>query len=101
MVDIVGPVQMSQAGNKFILVICDNATRNPKAFPQREITAKQVAIVTLKFFCQVGIAREVLTDQGPNFMSKTLSQVYQLLGIRKIRPSPYHPQTDGLVERFH
>lgn len=75
-VDIVGPVERSQTGNKFILVICDYATRYLEAYPLREVTAKQVATALLKFFSQVGIPREVLTDHGPNFMSRTLSQVY-------------------------
>ncbi len=34
-------------------------------------------------------------------MSLLLKQVYQLLGIRAIKTTPYHPQTDGLVERFN
>ncbi len=34
-------------------------------------------------------------------MSRTLHQVYQLLGIKRVRTTPYHPQTDGLVERFN
>lgn len=34
-------------------------------------------------------------------MSLLLKQVYQLLGIRAIKITPYHPQTDGLVERFN
>ncbi len=34
-------------------------------------------------------------------MSHTLQQVYQLLGIKRVRTTPYHPQTDGLVERFN
>lgn len=100
-VDIVGPVEKSQRGNRFILVICDYATRYPEAYPLREVTAKQIATVLLRFFSQVGIPREVLTDQGPNFMSHTLQKVYQLLGIKRVRTTPYHPQTDGLVERFN
>ncbi len=43
----------------------------------------------------------MLTDQGTNFMSRILTQVYQLLGIKRVRTTPYHPQTDGLVERFN
>lgn len=49
---------------------------------------------------RVGIPREVLTDCGTNFLSKLTQQVYQLLGIRGIKTTPYHPQMDGLVERF-
>ena len=44
---------------------------------------------------------EILTDQGSNFMLSLLQETYSLLQIRRIRTSPYHPQTDGLVERFN
>ncbi|KAL4007856.1 hypothetical protein ACER0C_001708 [Sarotherodon galilaeus] len=50
---------------------------------------------------RVGIAKEVLTDCGTNFQSKFLQQVYRLLGIKGIKTTPYHPQSDGLVERFN
>lgn len=33
--------------------------------------------------------------------SKLLQQVYQLLGIRVLKTTPYHPETNGLVERFN
>ena len=44
---------------------------------------------------------EILTDQGTNFTSQLLAEVYKLLQIKPIRTTPYHPQTDGLVERFN
>ena len=44
--------------------------------------------------------KEILTDQGTNFMSKLLTELYRMLHIQPIHTSPYHPQTDGLVERF-
>ncbi len=34
-------------------------------------------------------------------MSRTIRELYELLGIKSIRTSVYHPQTDGLVERFN
>ncbi len=40
-------------------------------------------------------------DQGTAFMSRTIRELYELLGIKSIRTSVYHPQTDGLVERFN
>jgi len=54
-------------------------------------------------FCRVGVPREILTDQGAkfNFMSSLLAEVYKLLNVKSIRTSPYHPQTDGLVECFN
>ena len=55
----------------------------------------------MKVFARVGIPRELLTDQGTNFQSRLLAEVYRLLNIAGLRTSPYHPQTDGLVERFN
>ena len=45
--------------------------------------------------------KEILTDQGSNFTSALLQELYQMLGVKAIRTTPYHPQTDGLVERFN
>lgn len=44
---------------------------------------------------------KILTDQGTNFMSNPLKQVYQPLGIKSVRTTLYHSQTDGLTERFN
>lgn len=99
--DIVGPLERSSSGNRYILVICDYATRYPEAFPLRSIKARHVANCLLQLFSRVGIAKEVLTDCGTNFLSKLLREVYQLLGIKGIKTTPYHPQSDGLVERFN
>lgn len=91
----------SQSGNKAILVIRDYATRYPEEILLTEVKGEQVATAMVKFFPQVGIPKEVFTDQDPNFMSRTLTQVNHLLEIKRVRTTPYHPQIDGLVERFN
>ena len=99
--DILGPLPRSSTGNKYILVVCDYATRYPEAIPMRTVDAEYVAEELGTMFARVGVPREILTDQGTNFMSKLLAELYNLLHIHPIRTSPYHPQTDGLVERFN
>ena len=99
--DIVGPLPMSSRGNRFILVICDYATRYPEAVALRHIDAVSVAGELLKLFSRVGVPKEILTDQGAYFTSRLLVELYQMLHVQPIRTSPYHPQTDGLVERFN
>ena len=99
--DIVGPLPRSRSGNKYILVLCDYPTRYPEAIPLRSIEAERIAEELVKVFARVGVPREMLTDQGSNFTSQLLCEVYQLLKVQPIRTSPYHPQTDGLVERFN
>ena len=78
----------------------DYATRYPEAIPLRAATAKAVARELMTLFSRVGIVREILTDQGSCFMSRVLKDLLSLLQIRHLRTSVYHPQTDGLVERF-
>ncbi|KAL5515899.1 hypothetical protein EMCRGX_G001144 [Ephydatia muelleri] len=97
--EIVGPLPRSSKGHKYILVICDYATRYPEAVPLR--TCDAVAEELGKLFSRVGIPREILTDQGTNFTSQLLAELYRLLNVHSIRTTPYHPQTDGLVERFN
>ena len=99
--DTVGPLPRSRLGNRFILVICDYATRYPEAIPLRSIDAVHIAEELIKVFARLGIPEEILTDQGSNFTSQLLAELYRLLHVHPIRTSPYHPQTDGLVERFN
>ncbi|KAL0156516.1 hypothetical protein M9458_047762, partial [Cirrhinus mrigala] len=99
--DIVGPLERSKTGNQYILVVSDYATRYPEAFPLRSITTPKVIQALVQLFSRVGIPEEILTDQGTNFTSQLMRQFQQQLGIKSIRTSPYHPQTDGLVERFN
>lgn len=99
--DIVGPLPRSRSGNRYILVLCDYATRYPEAVPLKSIDAEMVAEELAVIFSRVGLPQEILTDQGSNFQSQLLAELYQLLHIEGLRTSPYHPQTDGLVERFN
>ena len=65
------------------------------------IIATSVAEKLMDLFSRHGVPREILTDQGANFMSELLQELHKLLGIKSICTSPYHPQTDSLVERFN
>ena len=99
--DIVGPLPKSKSGNRLLLVICDYATRYPEAIPLKRIDAEHIEEKLVQVFARVGVPQEILTDQGSNFTSQLLAELYQLLHIHPIRTTPYHPQTDGLVERFN
>ena len=98
--DIVGPLPRSHSGNRFVLVVCDYATRWSEAVPLKSIDAGHVAEELMVLFSRVGVPKEILTDQSSNFTSQLLKEVYWLVSIKPIKTSPYHPQTDGLVERF-
>ena len=99
--DIVGPLPKSSSGHRYILVILDYATRYPEAIPLRSATGRTVAREMFLLFSRVGLPEEILTDQGSCFMSGVMKRLCQSLKVRQIKTSVYHPQTDGLVERFN
>lgn len=99
--DIVGPLEKSSAGYQYILVVCDYATRYPEAFPLRSITTPKLISALVQLFSRLGIPEEILTDQGTNFTSRLMGQLQRELGITALKTTPYHPETDGLTERFN
>ena len=79
----------------------DYATHYLEALPLCAATAKAVARGLMLLFSRVGTTQEILTDQGSYFMSRVLKELLRLLQVKQLRTSVYHPQTDGLVERFN
>ena len=61
--------------------------------------AKTVADRIVSFICRHGIPEQILSDQGTDFQSVLISELFELLDIHRHRTSPFHPQTDGLSER--
>jgi transposase InsO family protein len=62
------------------------------------VAAKGITRELFHLFSQVGIPLEILTDQGTVFMSRVMKEVCNLLRIKQVRTSVYHPQMDELVE---
>ncbi|KAJ8353339.1 hypothetical protein SKAU_G00209060 [Synaphobranchus kaupii] len=99
--DLVGPLPRSSRGHQYILVVLDYATRYPEAIPLRTMATKGIARKLMLLFSRVGLPEEILTDQGTPFMSRIMRDLCQLMKVTQLRTSVYHPQTDGLVERFN
>ncbi|XP_041439585.1 uncharacterized protein LOC121400486 [Xenopus laevis] len=101
-VDLIGPLSRpSRSGKQYILTVVDYATRYPEAVALRKIDAPTVADALIQIFRRVGFPSEILSDQGPQFTSQLLQCLWQRCGVRPIHSSPYHPQTNGLCERFN
>lgn len=100
--DIFSPLPTTFSGNRYLLVTVDCFTKWVEAFPLKNIRAKTVAEVFVSHvISRHGVPLEVHTDQGKNFESKLFSELMSLLGIRKTRMTPLHPQSNGQVERQH
>lgn len=72
-VDLVGPIRPSSArGHKYILVMVDYATRYPEAVALRAIDAATVAEALWNMWSRLGVPRQMLTDQGTQFVSELM-----------------------------
>ena len=100
-IDIIGELPRTTTENKYILTIVDYGTRYPEAIPLRLANSKTIADALLQYFCKVGILEELVSDQGSNFIGKVMAKQYDQIGITKIKTSVYHPEANGLVERFN
>ena len=101
-IDVLGPLPLSEAGNKYLLISADYFTKWVEAYPLPNQEAKTVAEALVNnFVCRFGVPLIIHSDQGRNFESRVFSEMCQLLGIHKTRTTPLHPQSDGMVERFN
>ena len=85
-----------------VLVVTDHFTQ----FAQAYVTQSQMAQTTAKvlwdnFTAHYGQLEKILLDQGRNFESELITELCRLTGTKKLRTSPYHPQTNGQCERFN
>ena len=101
-IDILGPLPESKTGNSYILVAGDYFTRWMEAYPipnQEAITVANKLVDEM--FCRFSPPEQLHSDQGRQFESQVVREICKLLKIEKTRTTPYHPQSDGLVERFN
>ena len=87
---------------KNVLVIEDHFTRFTQAYVTHNHTARTtVCVLYSEFFSVFGFPRRLMSDRASEFTGQVISQLCNLWGITKIRMSPYHPQTNGAIERVH
>ena len=100
-IDLVGPLPPSR-GFTYLLTCVDRFTRWPEAIPLTCITAEAVAQAFLTgWISRFGVPSTIVTDRGRQFESRLWNTLMTLLGSKRARTTAYHPQTNGMVERFH
>jgi len=85
-----------------VVVLTDYLSKWVEAFAVQDITANRVGRrIVEDIFCRFGIPGSVVSDRGQPFVSKLQQRILKLLGTCPAFTSPYHPEADGLTERFN
>ena len=100
-VDVLGPLPQTKTGKKYIIVITDYLTKYVLAVATRNQTAETTAAVLMEKFLEYGLPEKLITDNGSNFRSRLMNELCRLLKISRLFTTPYHPQFDGLCERYN
>ena len=93
--DFAGPIE-----GKILLVIVDAYSKWPEVVVMEEVTAERTVEELRNTLARWGLPLQIVTDNGPQFISETFRRFMKLNNIKHITTSPYHPATNGLAERF-
>ena len=102
-VDVVGPYPSdSETGHQYIVSILDRFTRWVELIPVTRQDARTVATKVLDtWISRYGCPQQLLTDNGPAFISEVWRELCHRVGARLSSTTTYHCQTNGAVERIH
>ena len=101
-VDLVGPLTASAEGFTHKLTIIDRTTRWMEVLPLASTTATACAdALVAGWISRFGVPAVITMDRGVQFTSAVWQVLCKRLGIEHSPTTAYHPQANGLVERFH
>jgi transposase InsO family protein len=100
--DILGPINLSERGNKYILSIIDQFSKWIECYPLPNQTTETIARTLVdNVFTRFGVPLEIHTDQGKNFDGSLFHELCSILPINKTRTTAYQPCSNGQVERYN
>ena len=79
----------------------DYFSKYVRVYPMQDQTTETVLDGLLQWVYAFGVPKRIHSDQGRQFESRLFRAMCDRLGVRKTRTTPYHPQSDGMVERFN
>jgi len=92
----------SARGHRYVLVIVDHFSRFLQMVPLVDKGAESVADAFVDhYFTLFGPPRAILTDNGGEFVNNLFKQVCEILKVKTMHTTSYHPQANGMVERVN
>ena len=94
-VDFAGPFM----GGSYLIVV-DAHSKWPEVHHMSTTTTTKSLQVLRSLFARYGIPEQLVSDNGPQFVSEEFETVMKQNGVKHIKCSPYHPSSNGQAERF-
>ena len=85
-----------------VLVFQDHFTKHVVVYVTPDQTVKTITKFLYGGYISIfGALARLLSDKGTSFTNSIIEELCKILGIQRLWTMPYHPQTNGLVERSH
>ncbi|KAL7289137.1 hypothetical protein TKK_0017082 [Trichogramma kaykai] len=89
-------------GYSYVLTMIDRYSRWPEAVPLQDMNAHTVARAFVDtWVSRYGAPETITSDQGKQFEGSVFNELCKLLGTNRIHTTPFHPESNGVIERWH
>jgi hypothetical protein len=101
-IDAVGPLPKTKKGNEYIIdvVCCFTHYVEGWAAPGIDMVSISRAVIE-KVVCRYGLFEVLVSDRGSVFVGTLAADVFRALRIKRVHTTAQHPQSNGMIERFH
>ncbi|CAF3521698.1 unnamed protein product [Rotaria socialis] len=101
--DFHGPITpTTKNGNKYIISLTDVLSKFIITKAVRDCTATTAArFFIYEVILKYGTPKCILTDNGTHFTARMMTELLKQIGITHLYSTPYHPMTNGQIERFN
>jgi hypothetical protein len=101
-IDLIGPLTPTRRRNTYICVAIESVTRWTEAAPLKKATAQEVADFIMHYIIsRHGCPAHLQSDNGSHFKNETIKLLAEKWNIQHHFSTPYHPQSNGMVERMN
>jgi hypothetical protein len=101
-IDVIGPLKETKKKNRYIVVAMDYFTKWPEARAIKRADAEEITkFLWEDIICRHGCPKKMISDRGVHFDNNKMKNIVEKYNIDHRFSTPYHPQTNGLVERFN
>ena len=85
---------------RMFLVYVDAHSKYAGVIPMKSTSWEKTIDCLLVLFAQFGLPKQLVSDNGPQFVSDEFQAFLKRYGVQHLRSAPYHPATNGEAERF-
>ena len=100
-VDVLGRFTPSKRGTVALLTVIDRFSGHIWIYKLKECSSEEIARKLFKVFADIGVVRTIVMDNASNLISKTIQQMADILGIKRVYVAPYITRANSKIERSH